>query len=195
MQDELLLSECFSEGVRQARKASPADASQSLRVVNFDWHETTKRLKEKGCVEALWALLKPLLPAVGFSMGTLEPAGFLLPSAQGPFSGRSPDMAQFETAAAAEAHAETHAESQSHPGPHPQPDMEGGSEAQADPHSTAAGPQGAQDSVHEAAAAARHPLGESASDAEDEVPGQAVEMRQEEAAAAASSSASDRCDY
>ncbi|KAK9864967.1 hypothetical protein WJX84_007279 [Apatococcus fuscideae] len=61
--DELLLSECFSEGVRQARKAGPASASQALRVVNFDWHETTKRLKEKGCVEALWALLKPLLPS------------------------------------------------------------------------------------------------------------------------------------
>ncbi|KAK9855470.1 hypothetical protein WJX84_007789, partial [Apatococcus fuscideae] len=73
--DELLLSECFSEGVRQARKAGPAAGSQALRVVNFDWHETTKRLKEKGCVEALWALLRPLLPAVGFSTGTLEPAG------------------------------------------------------------------------------------------------------------------------
>ena len=59
--DELLLSEHFSEGVRQARKSMPGAA---IRVLNFDWHGAIKELKDQATVEGLWALLEGVLPQV-----------------------------------------------------------------------------------------------------------------------------------
>ena len=59
--DELLLSEHFAEGVRQARRRC---AGAPLRVLNFDWHGMTKDLRERGAVEGLWALLESVVSEV-----------------------------------------------------------------------------------------------------------------------------------
>ena len=151
LQDELLLSECFSEGVRQARKAGPASASQALRVVNFDWHETTKRLKEKGCVEALWALLRPLLPAVGFSMGILKPTSSPATSPSPLFSSPEKSEAPVKVAEAAAA--------SSSASPVASEDLPQDGQA-------------AESAAETSAEAAKHPLGSDESDA-DEQPGMA----------------------
>ncbi|KAK9842777.1 hypothetical protein WJX74_002313 [Apatococcus lobatus] len=171
--DELLLSECFSEGVRQARKAGPASASQALRVVNFDWHETTKRLKEKGCVEALWALLKPLLPSVGFSMGTLV-------STSDSVMSPSPLLSKSQDAEPAEAVKEAAA---------PALSSSATSEATSD-HGQAVSESAAAHSAPETPAeaeAAKHPLGSSDSDHDAQPEADEAEFAAEDQSAAAPS--------
>ena len=56
-----MLSEHFAEGVRRVRRKLNG---APLRIVNYDWHGTMANLKEKGTVEALWAILAAILPQV-----------------------------------------------------------------------------------------------------------------------------------
>eukprot|EP00891_Asterochloris_glomerata_P005930 jgi/Astpho2/5930/Aster-02418 len=68
-QDELMLSEHFSEGVRAVRKSCPR---APIKVLNFDWHGMMKEIREKESVAALWQLLGSLVPASGVAAGVME---------------------------------------------------------------------------------------------------------------------------
>lgn len=176
------MSECFSEGVRQARKAGPASASQALRVVNFDWHETTKRLKEKGCVEALWALLKPLLPAVGFSSGILTATSHAATSP-------SPFCDNFQDAEAAEP-VKVAAAAAAATSSLPEASGDTLSSREADPAARYA----ASDASLAEADRAKHPLGSEESDADEQPSASEAEAASEDTKAAPSSiSTSGRC--
>jgi len=70
---ELLLTEHFQEGVRDARRQEPELAG--LQIRNYDWHETIKALGEAAAVEGLWLRLADVASAAGFSEGETQAFG------------------------------------------------------------------------------------------------------------------------
>ena len=66
---ELLLSEHFQKGVRQARDKTPGS---ELRVLNFDWHQNNKSIGHESTVEGLWAIMNPVMQMCGINVGTVE---------------------------------------------------------------------------------------------------------------------------